>query len=83
MKERRTEITVETFEILVVSRRGRLSRKWCENCGKEVAIVSLDDASLSDLRSEAGPGKRATPQLHLIEMADGLSFICLNSLLQN
>lgn len=44
MKDRTIEITVETHEVLVISPHGSLNRGWCASCGKQVAIVSLNDA---------------------------------------
>lgn len=40
---RRTEITVETDEVLVV-RRARIYRGWCPECGVEVYMIPVPDA---------------------------------------
>ena len=80
MRERKTEITVETYEVLIISRHGRLSRSWCASCGKQVAIITLNDASMSGLSIEAVRRQAEAGRIHLIETAEGLSFICLNSL---
>ncbi len=39
---KRTEITVETDQIWVVS-RSRPSRAWCANCGREVDVQTRKD----------------------------------------
>ena len=38
------EVTFETDQVLIIRRR-RLTRGWCRECGREVEIVSLDDAA--------------------------------------
>ena len=43
MKERKTKITVETYEVLIISRHDSLSRNWCASCGKQVAIKTVND----------------------------------------
>jgi hypothetical protein len=40
---KRTEITVETDEVLTV-RRARVFRAWCAECGREVDMVGVRDA---------------------------------------
>ena len=82
MREKKTEITVETFEVLIISRHDRLSRSWCESCGKQVALIGLNDACLSGLSIEAIQRQVETGRIHLIETVGGSSMICLNSLIQ-
>ncbi|MEW6210793.1 MAG: hypothetical protein AB1631_20680 [Acidobacteriota bacterium] len=81
MKERKTEITIETLEVLVISRHGDISRSWCDGCGKQVAIIRLNDACMSGLRLEAIQRQVETGRIHLIETVGGSS-LCLNSLTQ-
>ena len=83
MNERKTEITIETYEVLVVGRRGRISRRWCASCGKQVAAVSLNAKSLSDLSEESIGQQAQSGRFHLIKAVSGPSLICLNSLLQS
>jgi hypothetical protein len=82
VKERKIEITVETYEVLVLDRSKRLSRRWCASCRKRVAIISLNDACESGLTAETARRRIEKGQLHLIDDANGSPFICLNSLLQ-
>lgn len=82
MKERKTEITVETCEVLVISRQGILNRSWCPSCAQHVPTVSLTDARLSGLSVEAVQRQLETGLIHLIEAFGGSSLICLNSLTQ-
>ena len=82
MKERKIVITVETCEVLIISRRGSLSRRWCDGCGKPVAMISLSDDCMSGFSIKAAQRQEMIGRLHLIETAEGLSLICLNSLAQ-
>ena len=82
MKNRRTEITIETYEVLVMSRHGSLSRSWCAGCGQQVAIVSLDDACYSGLSLEVVQQEVEAGRIHLVETSGGSSLICLNSLIR-
>jgi hypothetical protein len=41
---KRMEVTVETDQVLIIRRR-RSTRGWCGQCGREVEIVSLEDAA--------------------------------------
>jgi hypothetical protein len=41
---KRMEVTVETDQVLIIRRR-RSTRGWCQECGREVEIVSLEDAA--------------------------------------
>ena len=83
MKERKIEITVETYEVLHISRRSSLSRIWCASCGKQVAVFSLNDATLSGLSEEAVSQQALSGRFHLIEAVGGRSLICLDSLIQS
>ena len=83
MKERKIEVTIETYEVLLISRRGGLSRSWCERCSKQVALISLSDACSSGLSADEIHSQAKAGLLHLIETDEGPPFICLNSLLQS
>lgn len=82
MKGRKTEITIETFEVLVISSRGSRHRRWCDGCGKQVAVISIHDACMSGLSMETIERHAPTGRIHLIVAAGGLPTICLNSLIQ-
>ena len=79
MKKRKTEITIETFEVMAISRRNSLSRRWCASCEKQVAIVNLDDPAILGSTREAIRQQVKTGRVHLIGTADGSPFICLDS----
>ena len=76
----RTEIRVETYELLAVKKRVGLAQGWCEHCGKRVGTISLEDTTRAGLSEDAI--HQQAGRLHLIETADGLSFVCLDSLLR-
>ena len=82
VKERRTEITIETYEVLIRSRQGAPGRWWCAICDKQVATIRLDDAYNSDMDIEAVQRQVETGRIHLIETNGGSSLICLNSLIE-
>lgn len=82
MKDRRTEITVETYEVLLIRQRGGLSCGWCASCSKQVTLINLDDACEAGLSAETIHKRAETGRIHLIETSGGSSLICLNSLIQ-
>ena len=67
MTDRSTQITIETYEVLVISRSSSTRRSWCESCGKEVTVVTLSDASLSRLSEEVIGRQTRSRRFHLIE----------------
>lgn len=83
MKQRRTVITIETREILRIKRTGSLSSDWCPVCGRQAAMVSLQDACMSGLNIGSVRRQAETGRVHLVERAVGSPLICLNSLLEN
>ena len=46
MAKIRTEIFIETSEILIVKRNRTFVRKWCKDCGREVSMLPLLEAAL-------------------------------------
>ena len=82
MRERKTEITIETYEVLIRGRQGALGRGWCAICDKRVATITLDDAYHSGVSREAVQRRVETGRIHLIETIGGSSLICLDSLIQ-
>ena len=82
MKKSTTRITVETVEVLVISRHGGLKPSWCASCGKAVASLGLNEARLTGLSLEVAAVQVEAGRIHLIETAGGPALICLNSLMQ-
>ena len=83
MKRKKTEVTVERDQILVIKRLDNREPRSCSECGELARMVSVDEAA-----SIAGSTARAiyrqveTGQIHFSETTDGLLLICLNSLLK-
>lgn len=74
---KRTEITVETNEVVVI-RRARLYRAWCSECGKEVEMVIVQDA-----RAIAGLGEStAHPVKWHVQQQEQTALVCMESLLK-
>jgi hypothetical protein len=81
--KKRTEITVETDRILIIRRR-RVIRGWCQECGAEVDLVTLQDAGAIAKMSLAALQDRPQAQaLHFCQGLDGAPLICLESLLKS
>ena len=82
LMKKTTRITIETERVLTL-RRGSLERIWCEKCGAETEIVTLE--AIGNLAPE-GPeriqqwlGKR---ELHCSQSPQGSVRICLRSLVR-
>lgn len=76
----RTEITIETEQILIIRRR-QLLRGWCAECGGEVEMAVMEEGAKS-----AGLGEKSVSDLsqaygwHVLQSQDGRRLICLNSM---
>jgi hypothetical protein len=82
LKTRTIEITFQSSEVLVIRQRGKLAKAWCPHCGKRVGMIGMEDAGEAGLTQEAICERPEDGQLHLIEPGGGLSFICLNSVVE-
>jgi hypothetical protein len=78
----RTEITVETREVVIIAGSSSLVHGWCARCGAEAGMVRLEEAALTAGALQAIARRVEAGTLHLVEMAGGLSFICLTSLMK-
>jgi hypothetical protein len=79
---KRIEITVESYEALVIRQSGSLARSYCSSCRRRVAVISFSDVTLSGLSPDAIHQQEKAGRLHLVETIGGLRLICLNSLIQ-
>lgn len=77
---KKAELTVETWEVLVIRERRGLARSFCSSCGRQVLAISLNDAYASGLSAEVIRQEVETGRFHLIEPVGKSSLICLNSL---
>lgn len=78
---KRTEITVETDEVLVV-RRTRIYRAWCSQCGQEVDMLGIDDADALSEGSRRGRRRGQRSGWHLCASGD-TPLVCMPSLLKS
>jgi hypothetical protein len=82
MTTRRTEITVETHQVLVTRRRGSLLEGWCVHCDQQVGMILVEEAALAGISLHAICRTMRAGRLHFTADASRPSFICLNSLLE-
>jgi hypothetical protein len=75
---KKTEITVETDEVLVV-RRARIYQGWCGECGRVVDMVDMPDARAVAGISERNAAMRAASW----HVSDGSALVCMESLLKS
>jgi hypothetical protein len=80
---KRTEITVETDQVLVIRRR-RSIRAWCRECACEVDMVGLAEAEvLTGMSAKVLRDRAQARRWHLSESSDGTALVCLESLLKS
>jgi hypothetical protein len=80
---KRTEITVETDQLLVI-RRWRSRRSWCPVCGREVEVVGVEEAvAITGVREPLLAGIAGDRRWHCCEAPDGSARICLDSVLNS
>jgi hypothetical protein len=79
---KRTEITVETEEILV-RHAPQITKRWCAECAAEVSMATPEVASaiINDQASRITQGIQAG-HVHCAETPDGRRVVCLKSFLQ-
>jgi hypothetical protein len=81
--QKRTEITVETDNVLIIRRR-RSIRGWCAECGCEVNMVGLAEAeAVARMTAEALRDRAQARGWHLSAGRDGNKLVCLESLLRS
>ena len=80
-REKRTEISIETHRVLVISRLRKSAPAWCFSCRAQVNMVMPDEAAvLAGVSSRTIYRWIEAEKLHFTETPDGLLRICLNSL---
>ena len=78
---KRTEITIETARVTVISKPSRMIG-WCAECRKEVDWVTVDEAArLSDSSTRKIFRMVEGGQFHSAETQEGILVLCPNSLL--
>lgn len=46
MAKNRTEVFIETSEVLIIKRKRTFVRSWCKDCEREVNMLPLKEAAL-------------------------------------
>jgi hypothetical protein len=83
MRTRKTNVTVETHQLIIVRGGARLTKEWCTPCGRQAGMVTAGEAAVMGGVSLRTICRRVDlGELHFKETADGLLFICLNSLMK-
>ena len=82
MRKIRTEVVIETTEVYIVRHRRHFIRTWCEDCGREVSLISPVEAALLTFREPAAIYSLIDEnRLHFRYFAaEKTPFICLPSL---
>lgn len=82
MKTKRTDITIETSRVIVISKPKRMIA-WCDGCNKEVDWVTLDEAArLANASSREVIRMVEGGNLHSAETLEGILLVCPDSLIQ-
>lgn len=80
-RKKRTEITVQTDRIVVVTKQRPASRAWCKPCRREVLMLAVDEAaSLAGVSSRTMYQWVEEQRVHFLETRDGLLLICSDSI---
>jgi hypothetical protein len=78
---KQTTIRIETDSLLILRSRSS-TRAWCPLCAAEVEMIALDDTRvISNLEQPALEQWLNSGELHRSQAVDGLTLICLDSLL--
>lgn len=78
---KRTEITIETDRIVVLSRRKVSVVSWCHECTQMTKMVTVDEAAaIAGVTSRTMFRWTDAEKLHFSETAEGVLMICFNSL---
>ena len=78
---RTTTLTVETERTFVFSTRNIRQPWWCEQCGAQVVMASVEEAAtVSGLKEMTIYQSIETRSVHSVEDKSGRVLVCLNSL---
>jgi hypothetical protein len=81
MRKIRTEVVIETTEVYVIKHRRLFLRTWCEDCGREVSLVSPSEAALLMFQEpDAIYSLIDERKVHFQFFGEQTPFICLASL---
>jgi hypothetical protein len=81
MAKTRTEVFIETSEVLIIRRKRTFVRNWCEDCGREVNMLPLPEAALlSGYDVKAIRSMMENRHIHFCYLKSATPCICLRSL---
>jgi hypothetical protein len=81
MRNQRTEVVIETSEIFIIRQRRHFIRAWCEDCQKEVSLISPREAALLTFReTDAIYSLIDENRVHFRLFGEKTPFVCLTSL---
>jgi UDP-N-acetylglucosamine:LPS N-acetylglucosamine transferase len=77
----RTEIVIETDELLIISRSGQSTFRGCAVCGLRVEMVSPEEAaSIAGTNARAIYRQAEAKLIHFAETSEGALVVCLDGL---
>lgn len=81
-RRRRTEITVETRHLFLLTNAGNAVQTLCTECTPPASMITLEQAAvLTGLSTRTIYAIVEAGKVHFIETPAGLLLVCLNSLL--
>ena len=82
MAKTRTEVFIETSETFIIKRNRIFVRTWCEDCAREVGMVTLPEAALlSGHDVQALRSMMENRHIHFSYLKPEMPSVCLRSLL--
>lgn len=80
---RRTHISLETKQVLVIRSARRIARIWCAECGETTPVLTPEEAaSVSGVATGTIYRWAEEGQVHFTSPPEGALLICLSSLLR-
>lgn len=77
----RTEITVETHEVIVIRHRSRFPKPFCARCGSQALMLTVDEATVLFGYSTRELCRLVEQeQVHFIETSRRMLLVCPESL---
>jgi hypothetical protein len=81
MAKIRTEVFIETSEIFIFKRNRIPARAWCEDCGREVSMLSVEEAArLTGCDARAIRSMMESRRVHFCYLKSEIPSVCLRSL---
>jgi hypothetical protein len=79
----RTEITIETHEVIVIRHRSKFPKPSCVKCGAQAVLLTLDEATVVFRRTTRELCRLVEEgKIHFIETARGSLLVCPESLIE-